>query len=266
MVDESGDDRRDVDGSHEGPRRWQTTLQRAGIEGVPVADLGDASADPQLHHRGHFVTLTHPCMGECGYEHNGFRLSDAPAGFTHSSPTLGEHNEYVLGEVLGPRCRRAPAAARGRRPGVGPPGPCRSPDPDAHGGRRDLGRVILEQVLLLGKATMAPQPAGRSTLGTRAGPPPAADPGALPVGGRAGRGARIPAGGGTRGPSPYGGTGPGSCAALCSGRTPTRPPSSVLPGVGRRRISRRSETARGGRTLPEADRRRRGQSPKREVP
>jgi crotonobetainyl-CoA:carnitine CoA-transferase CaiB-like acyl-CoA transferase len=40
-------------------------------------------------------------MGECGYEHNGFRLSDAPAGFTRTSPTLGEHNAYVLGDVLG---------------------------------------------------------------------------------------------------------------------------------------------------------------------
>ena len=76
-------------------------LQSAGVEAVPVADLGDASADPQLHHRHHFVTLDHPCMGPCGYEHNGFRLSDAPAGFTRTSPTLGEHNEYVLGEVLG---------------------------------------------------------------------------------------------------------------------------------------------------------------------
>jgi crotonobetainyl-CoA:carnitine CoA-transferase CaiB-like acyl-CoA transferase len=83
------------------PSEVADTLQALGIEAVPVADLGDASADPQLHHRGHFVTLEHPCMGACGYEHNGFRLSDAPSGFTRSSPTLGEHNEYVLGEVLG---------------------------------------------------------------------------------------------------------------------------------------------------------------------
>jgi len=76
-------------------------LQALGIEAVPVADLGDASADPQLHHRGHFVTLEHPCMGTCGYERNGFRLSDAPAGYSHSSPTLGEHNDVVLGEILG---------------------------------------------------------------------------------------------------------------------------------------------------------------------
>jgi len=83
------------------PEDVATTLQALGIEAVPVADLGDASADPQLHHRHHFVTLEHPCMGACGYEHNGFRLSDAPAGFTRSSPTLGQHNEYVLGEILG---------------------------------------------------------------------------------------------------------------------------------------------------------------------
>jgi len=87
--------------SRRAPEDVATTLQELGIEAVPVADLGDASADPQLHHRHHFVTLEHPCMGECGYEHNGFRLSDAPAGFTRPSPTLGEHNEYVLGEVLG---------------------------------------------------------------------------------------------------------------------------------------------------------------------
>ena len=76
-------------------------LQALGIEAVPVADFSDACEDPQLHHRGHFVTLEHSCMGPCGYEHNGFLMSDAPRRFTHSSPTLGEHNEFVLGELLG---------------------------------------------------------------------------------------------------------------------------------------------------------------------
>jgi benzylsuccinate CoA-transferase BbsF subunit len=76
-------------------------LQAAGVEAVAVADLADASADPQLAHRGHFVTLEHPCMGPCGYERNGFRLSDAPAGYERTSPLLGEHNEMVLGEILG---------------------------------------------------------------------------------------------------------------------------------------------------------------------
>ncbi len=76
-------------------------LQVVGVEAVPVADLGDAWGDAQLAHRGHFVTLTHPCMGPCGYERNGFRLSDAPAGYDRTSPLLGEHNDMVLGEILG---------------------------------------------------------------------------------------------------------------------------------------------------------------------
>ena len=49
---------------HDAPRdAVADMLQAAGIEAVPVADMGDASADPQLHHRGHFVSIAHPCMG-----------------------------------------------------------------------------------------------------------------------------------------------------------------------------------------------------------
>ncbi len=71
------------------------------MEAVPVADLADAFEDPQLRHRGHFVALEHPLMGECFYERNGFRLSQADAGYDRTSPLLGEHNEMVLGELLG---------------------------------------------------------------------------------------------------------------------------------------------------------------------
>jgi len=77
------------------------TLQAAGIEAVPVADFGDAHDDPQLAHRGHFVPLTHPFLGPGDYERNGFRLSDAPSGFSRASATLGQDNAYVLGEILG---------------------------------------------------------------------------------------------------------------------------------------------------------------------
>ncbi|HLI72866.1 MAG TPA: CoA transferase [Acidimicrobiales bacterium] len=77
------------------------TLQDLGVEAVPVADFGDAFADEQLRHRGHFVPLTHACMGACEYERNGFRLSDASAGYDRTSPLLGEHNDVVLGEILG---------------------------------------------------------------------------------------------------------------------------------------------------------------------
>jgi benzylsuccinate CoA-transferase BbsF subunit len=77
------------------------TLQAAAIEAVPVADFGDVNEDAQLAHREHFVPLTHPFLGDGLYERNGFRLSDAPSGFTRTSPTLGQDNEHVLGEILG---------------------------------------------------------------------------------------------------------------------------------------------------------------------
>jgi crotonobetainyl-CoA:carnitine CoA-transferase CaiB-like acyl-CoA transferase len=75
-------------------------LQAAGIEAVPVEDFGDLHADPQVAHRGHFVPLVHPFMGDGDYERNGFRLSDAPGGYSRSGPTLGQDQDWVLDELL----------------------------------------------------------------------------------------------------------------------------------------------------------------------
>ncbi|MBV9283327.1 MAG: CoA transferase [Acidimicrobiia bacterium] len=76
-------------------------LQGLGIEAVPVADFGDVFNDPQLAARGHFIELTHPKMGPGAYEHNGFRLSDSPAGYQRPSPVLGQHTDEVLADILG---------------------------------------------------------------------------------------------------------------------------------------------------------------------
>jgi crotonobetainyl-CoA:carnitine CoA-transferase CaiB-like acyl-CoA transferase len=76
-------------------------LQSRGIDAVPVQDFGDLHRDPQVAHREHFVPLTHPVMGNGLYERNGFRLSDAPAGYERSGPTLGQDNAFVFGELLG---------------------------------------------------------------------------------------------------------------------------------------------------------------------
>jgi crotonobetainyl-CoA:carnitine CoA-transferase CaiB-like acyl-CoA transferase len=90
--------------------RWTSTreadvvaqlLQAAGIEAVPVADFGDVYQDGQLRERQHFVALTHPYLGESAYERNGFRFSNSPSGYARPSPTLGQDNDYVFGQVLG---------------------------------------------------------------------------------------------------------------------------------------------------------------------
>jgi len=94
------------------PLEVAETLQAAGVEAVPVQDFGDQHSDPQIAHRGHFVPLTHPVMGPGLYERNGLRLSDASAGYDRSGPTLGQDQDWVLGEVLGldPQERAALAA------------------------------------------------------------------------------------------------------------------------------------------------------------
>jgi crotonobetainyl-CoA:carnitine CoA-transferase CaiB-like acyl-CoA transferase len=76
-------------------------LQAAGIEAVPTEDFGDFTLDPQMAARDHFVELTHPFMGPGIYERNGFRLSDAPSGYTRTGPTLGQDQDWVLDELLG---------------------------------------------------------------------------------------------------------------------------------------------------------------------
>ena len=75
-------------------------LQAAGIEAVPVQDFGDLHDDPQVAFREHFVELTHPHMGTGLYERSGVRLGEASHAYDRSGPTLGQDNEWVLGEVL----------------------------------------------------------------------------------------------------------------------------------------------------------------------
>src|SRR5512132_114170 len=76
-------------------------LQAAGIEAVPVYDFGDVHDDPQIAHREHFVPLTHPYMGDGLYERTGTRVGDTPHGYDRPGPTLGQDNDWVLGEMLG---------------------------------------------------------------------------------------------------------------------------------------------------------------------
>jgi benzylsuccinate CoA-transferase BbsF subunit len=76
-------------------------LQADGIEAVAVQDFADLHEDPQLALREHFIAHTHPFMGDSLYERNGFRIAGLPNGYDRAGPTLGQDNDWVLGEVLG---------------------------------------------------------------------------------------------------------------------------------------------------------------------
>ena len=76
-------------------------LQEAGVPAGPVEDCHDLYEDPQLLHRGHFQYLDHPEMGTYATDRSEFELTRTPGRFERAAPTLGQHTEHVLREIIG---------------------------------------------------------------------------------------------------------------------------------------------------------------------
>ena len=83
------------------PEEATDALQAVGVPAHGVQNSGEAWADPQLAHRRHFRTLTHPSIGEITVEGPRYHLSRTPADVLSAAPTLGQHTEHVLKEILG---------------------------------------------------------------------------------------------------------------------------------------------------------------------
>lgn len=77
----------------------QDALQADGVPASKVNDARDLHEDQQLAHRGHFVTLDHPRMGEYPTTTPAFDIEGAPPRFTRS-PLLGEHTGNVCRDLL----------------------------------------------------------------------------------------------------------------------------------------------------------------------
>jgi crotonobetainyl-CoA:carnitine CoA-transferase CaiB-like acyl-CoA transferase len=45
--------------------------------------------------------MEHPVIGVVAYENVPFKLSETPAQLRRPAPLLGQHNDYVFGELLG---------------------------------------------------------------------------------------------------------------------------------------------------------------------
>lgn len=78
-----------------------TRLQEAGV-GAGICETGEDQLenDPQTKHRRMFRELDHPRLGTHHAMASPFHMSKAPVELTRA-PLLGEHNEYVLKELLG---------------------------------------------------------------------------------------------------------------------------------------------------------------------
>ena len=66
-----------------------------------VQNSAQCLADPQLAHRRHFRRVPHPLHGEVWVEGPVAAFSRTPPGPAWAGPTVGQHSDWVLREVLG---------------------------------------------------------------------------------------------------------------------------------------------------------------------
>jgi len=82
-------------------RDWMVNeFCQAGLAAAPSRDARDLYADPHLRARHAFVTVEHPEVGELELVGVPWKMSDCEMA-VERAPLLGEHNDYVLRELLG---------------------------------------------------------------------------------------------------------------------------------------------------------------------
>jgi crotonobetainyl-CoA:carnitine CoA-transferase CaiB-like acyl-CoA transferase len=77
------------------------SLQAAGIAAMPVMNVEDQFTDPHLRARQVHVECEHPRVGIEWLHGIPWHLSATPGRIRRHAPLLGEHNQYVFGELLG---------------------------------------------------------------------------------------------------------------------------------------------------------------------
>ena len=76
-------------------------LQKAGIAACASLSTKQLTHDPQMAARQFFLEVEHAVLGKVLLSGLPFRFSDSPRGNYTVAPLLGEHNQYVFGQLLG---------------------------------------------------------------------------------------------------------------------------------------------------------------------
>jgi crotonobetainyl-CoA:carnitine CoA-transferase CaiB-like acyl-CoA transferase len=87
--------------SEQDARELTELLASRGIPAGYVVDSRDIAKNPQLLHRGYFEVEHHPVSGEHPIPMVPFRFASVTSWLRRPSPLLGEHNDEVLGGILG---------------------------------------------------------------------------------------------------------------------------------------------------------------------
>jgi benzylsuccinate CoA-transferase BbsF subunit len=83
------------------PFELMDALRAAGVPAGVTLTGSDLLEDEALRGRGHFWRLSHPEMGEVGYNGPAYRFERTSSELTKAAPCLGEDTAWVLGELLG---------------------------------------------------------------------------------------------------------------------------------------------------------------------
>ncbi len=98
-------------------RHWLDGLAALGVPCGPVNNIKQVFDDPQIKHRDMQIKMPHPLAGtgEVSLIGNPIKLSGTPVSYRRPPPTLGQHSDEVLEELLG---LETAAITRLRRDGV----------------------------------------------------------------------------------------------------------------------------------------------------
>jgi crotonobetainyl-CoA:carnitine CoA-transferase CaiB-like acyl-CoA transferase len=93
-------------------RDVEVALQRAGVPAAAVLDYRQLRRDPQLNARGMFQEVMHPAFGLEVRSASLWERGNFPQPIDRPAPMFGQHNEEVLGGLLGLDARAIAGLAR----------------------------------------------------------------------------------------------------------------------------------------------------------
>ncbi|HEU0259317.1 MAG TPA: CaiB/BaiF CoA-transferase family protein [Burkholderiales bacterium] len=82
-------------------KEWIARLEAAGVPCGPINDLSQVFSEPQALARGLRMELPHPSAGGVSLVRSPMRFSQTPVEHGVPPPTLGQHTDEVLRDILG---------------------------------------------------------------------------------------------------------------------------------------------------------------------